>query len=186
MSAPNPIGTDSAPRHKRGPVERGFEKMLWKSRLLVLLAVVPSIIGAGVLFVIGVMDILKLVTETWGHHATGSTADIHETVVTNVVGALDVFLIAIVLLIFSLGTYKLFISRIEAAEESEVPHMLDVSSIEDLKDRIARVVVLAVIIEFFRAVVDIQFDTALDAIYLALSVFALAAAIFLMKWAQKW
>jgi len=46
-------------------------------------------------------------------------------------------------------------------------------------------VILAVIIEFFRAVVDIPYDTPLNAIYLALSVLALAAAISLMKWAQK-
>jgi hypothetical protein len=41
------------------------------------------------------------------------------------------------------------------------------------------------IIEFFRAVVDIRFDTPLSAIYLAVSVLALSAAILLMKWTQK-
>jgi len=51
--------------------------------------------------------------------------------------------------------------------------------------KIARVVILAVIIEFFRAVVDIQFDTPLNAVYLAGSILALAGAIFLMKWAQE-
>ena len=40
------------------------------------------------------------------------------------------------------------------------------------------------IIEFFRAVVDIQFITPLDAIYLALSVLALAASVYLMNMNQ--
>lgn len=186
MSDPKPTETESAPQRKPGPVEQIFEKVLWQTRFLVLLAVIPSIIGAVVLFVIGSMDIFKVVNETWHYYVTKSNpVDIHETVVTNIVGAVDIYLIAIVLLIFGLGIYKLFISKIEPAEGSELTHLLDVTSLDELKDRIARVVILAVIIEFFRAVVDIQFDTALNAIYLAVSVLALAAAIFLMKWAQK-
>jgi uncharacterized protein (TIGR00645 family) len=166
-------------------MEQFFEKVLWQSRFLVLLAVIPSLIGAVVLFVIGSMDIFKVVVGTW-HYMTGSnTVDIHETVVTDIVGAVDIYLIAIVLLIFGLGTYKLFISKIEQEEVSELTHLLDVTSIDELKDKIARVVILALIIEFFRAVVDIRFDTPLSAIYLAVSVLALSAAILLMRWTQK-
>ena len=46
-------------------------------------------------------------------------------------------------------------------------------------------VILAVIIEFFRAVVGISFATPLDAIYLALSVLALSLALYLMALAHK-
>ena len=46
-------------------------------------------------------------------------------------------------------------------------------------------VILAVIIEFFRAVVEIRFQTPLDAIYLAVSVLALAASLYLMSHAHR-
>jgi len=185
MSDPEPTPAESAPQRKTGLVEQFFEKVLWQSRFLVLLAVIPSLIGAVVLFVIGSMDIFKVVSGTW-HYMTGSNpVDIHETVVTDIVGAVDIYLIAIVLLIFGLGTYKLFISRIEQEEVSELTHLLNVTSIDELKDKIARVVILALIIEFFRAVVDIRFDTPLSAIYLAVSILALSAAILLMRWTQK-
>lgn len=184
----DPKVTQPEPAHRRKPglVERVFETLLWQTRFLVLLAVIPSIFGAFVLFIIASLDIFEVLNGTWHYYVTGNrTVDIHETVVADIVGAVDIYLIAIVLLIFSLGTYKLFISRIEPSEDSELTNILDITSLDELKDKVARVVILAVIIEFFRAVVDIPFDTPLNAIYLALSVLALAAAISLMKWAQK-
>jgi uncharacterized membrane protein YqhA len=186
MSDPKAIGHEPVSRRKPGLVERMFETLLWQSRFLVLLAVIPSIFGAVVLFIIAGMDIFEVVNGTWHYYVTGNrTVDIHETVVADIVGAVDIYLIAIVLLIFSLGTYKLFISRIEPSEDSELTNILDITSLDELKDRVARVVILAVIIEFFRAVVDIPYDTPLNAVYLAASVLALAVAISLMRWAQK-
>lgn len=176
------------PAHLRkpGPVEKLFERVLLKSRFLVLLAVIPSILGAFVLFVIASMDIFGVMEETWHYYVTGSNpVDIHNTVVPDIVGAVDIYLIALVLLIFGLGTYKLFISKLEPSDDGELINVLNIKSIDELKDKIARVVILALIIEFFRAVVGMQFDTPLNAIYLAASVLALAAAIFLMNWTQK-
>lgn len=184
MSNPDP--SDSQPASTRPLLERAFEWLLWQSRFLVLLAVIPSIIGAFVLFVIGSMDIFKVVSATWQYYlATNASMDIHDTVVPDIIKAVDIYLVALVLLIFGLGTYKLFVSRIEPAEGSDLTGLLGITSLDELKDKIARVVILAVIIEFFRAVVDIRFDTPLNAIYLAASVLALAGAIFLMNRSHK-
>lgn len=130
------------------------------------------------------MDIAKLVIATAGYYFIGGGPDIHDTVVPSVVMAIDIYLVAIVLLIFGLGVYRLFVSPIEQAEEHAPGHPFNVQSFDQLKDKIARVVILAVIIEFFRAVVDIRFQTPLEAIYLALSVLALAGALYLMSRAQ--
>jgi uncharacterized membrane protein YqhA len=86
-----------------------------------------------------------------------------------------------VLLVFGAGIYRLFLSPIEESEEKGVAHPFNIQSFGELKDKIVRVVILAVIIEFFRAVVDIRFSTPLDAIYLALSVLALAASVYIMS-----
>ncbi|MGM0983540.1 MAG: YqhA family protein [Pseudomonadota bacterium] len=177
---------DSRPERKtkRSELERRFEAFLWSSRLMVLLAVVPALLGALVLFIIASLDILSVLADTWRHYAQGGP-DIHKSVVTNIIVAVDIYLIALVLMIFSLGVYKLFVSRIEPVEGRDPQHPFNVSSLDQLKDKIARVVILAVIIEFFRAVVGISFDTPLDAIYLALSVLALALALYLMALAHK-
>ncbi|WP_168016840.1 YqhA family protein [Halomonas salinarum] len=165
--------------------ERQFESLLWGSRLLVMLAVIPSLLGATVLFLIGTADIIKVVIDTVVYYLGGGTQDIHDTVVPSVILAVDIYLVAIVLLIFGSGVYRLFVSPIDQAESHATSHPFNVNSFDQLKDKIARVVILAVIIEFFRAVVDIRFQTPLDAIYLAVSVLALAASLFLMNHAHR-
>lgn len=158
-----------------------FEKFLWNSRFLVLIAVVSSLLGSLVLFMVGTMDIFKLAMATFDYYLGRSNQDIHEFIVTDIILAIDIYLVAVVLLIFGIGAYRLFISPIDESKESGVAHPFNIQTFDELKDKIVRVVILAVIIEFFRAVVDIQFSTPLDAIYLALSVLALAASVYLMN-----
>ncbi|SEG42033.1 Uncharacterized membrane protein YqhA [Billgrantia desiderata] len=177
--------TTGTPPSPQGRTERVLERFLWNSRFLVMMAVLPSLLGAVVLFTIGTIDIIKILIDTVAYYLLGSVEDIHDNVVPSIIMAIDIYLIAIVLLIFGLGVYRLFVSPIEQAEDHAPLHPFNVQSFDQLKDKIARVVILAVIIEFFRAVVDIRFQTPLDAIYLALSVLALAAALYLMSLAQR-
>lgn len=170
---------------KRSGAERNFEQFLWSSRLLVMLAVVPSIVGALMLFLIGTADIVGVVIDTLMYYSGAGVEDIHDVVVPNIIIAIDIYLIAIVLLIFGSGVYRLFVSPIDQAEARSPSHPFNVASFDELKDKIARVVILAVIIEFFRAVVALRFETPLDAIYLALSILALAGGLYLMNRSQN-
>lgn len=162
-------------------VEIIFEKILWNSRFLILIAVVSSILGSLVLFLVGTMDIFKVGRMTFDYYLGRGDEVVHEFIITDIIIAVDIYLVAIVLLIFGAGAYRLFISPIDESEGSGVAHPFNIQTFDELKDKIVRVVILAVIIEFFRAVVDIQFSTPLDAIYLALSVLALAASVYLMN-----
>nr|WP_298410666.1 YqhA family protein [uncultured Halomonas sp.] len=181
----DPAKTGSSERHKRGKLEQNFESFLWNTRFLVMLAVIPSMIGALVMFIVGTFDILAILLDAVDYYFLESEQDIHETLVPDTIKAIDIYLIAIVLLIFGSGVYRLFVSPIEPSEDYIPKHPFNVESFDQLKNKIARVVILAVIIEFFRAVVDIRFQTPLDAIYLALSVLALAAALYLMSLAHR-
>lgn len=176
--------SDKPNQHASSLAEKSFEKFLWSSRLLVMLAVVPSLAGATVLFLIGTADIIGVVIDAGLYYFADAPDDIHDTVVPKIIIAVDIYLIAIVLLIFGAGVYRLFVSPIDQAESHTTPHPFNVHSFDQLKDKIARVVILAVIIEFFRAVVDIRFQTSLDAIYLAVSILALAGGLYLMAHAQ--
>ena len=162
-------------------LEKGFERFLWQSRFLVLIAVISSLLGALLLFIVGTLDIIGIVIASVEYYLGHSGKDIHDFIVTDIIIAIDIYLIAVVLLIFGLGIYRLFVSPIEESESHGNHHPFNVQSFDELKDKIVRVVILAVIIEFFRAVVDITFSTPLDGIYLALSVLALAASLYLMS-----
>lgn len=174
--------TDKSPATS---AEKHFESFLWSSRLLVMLAVVPSLAGATVLFLIGTADVFRVVVDAAAYYFSDGPGDIHDTVVPKIIIAVDLYLIAIVLLIFGAGVYRLFVSPINQAEIHTPEHPFNVHSFDQLKDKIARVVILAVIIEFFRAVVDIKFQTPLDAIYLALAILALAGGLYLMSHAHR-
>ncbi|BBI64357.1 hypothetical protein HSBAA_56630 [Vreelandella sulfidaeris] len=92
--------------------------------LLVMLAVIPSLLGSLILFIVGTVDILKVVADVLGYYLLGGTQDIHDTLVPDIIIAVDIYLIAIVLLIFGLGVYRLFVSRIDQAEVRYPRHPL--------------------------------------------------------------
>lgn len=165
--------------------QRSLERALWNSRYLVLVAIIPSLLGALTLLVIGTADIFSIVRDAIGYYSDAGPRELHKDLVKEIVLAVDIYLIAVVLIIFGLGLYRLFIAPIPQSEEQGRKHPFNVESFDQLKDKITRVVILAVIIEFFRAVTDITFAEPLDAIFLAASVLALAAALYLMSMARK-
>ncbi|MGA7966268.1 MAG: YqhA family protein, partial [Gammaproteobacteria bacterium] len=99
-------------------LERFFENGLWSSRFIVLLAVIFGLIGAIVLFIVASADIFataKYVISTYVAH--GHPEHFHEDVVGGIIGAVDLYLIGVVMLLFSFGLYELFISEIDAAKD---------------------------------------------------------------------
>lgn len=165
-----------------------FENLLWSTRFLVLFAVISSLVAALILFIIGSVDMFSVLQQTWDYYINGNKAiDIHTTVVTDIIGAIDIYLIAVVLIIFSFGLYELFISDIAPAKESETSGILQVHSLDALKDKIAQVVVMALIVKYFQIVLSAShhFTTALEMAYLAISISALAISIYLLHKTKK-
>lgn len=167
-------------------VEEVFEKFLWSSRFLVLLAVVASLAAALCLFFIGTFDIVKVVIDLVGY-ASGfnEKLDIHGEVIGTIIGSVDVFLIAVVLLIFSFGLYELFISHIDPADGTESSNILDIRSLDVLKDKIGQVIIMALIVKFFQIVLTMKVEAWTDLLIFAAAVGLLALALFLMHLGKK-
>ncbi len=163
-------------------LERIFEKTLWNSRLFTILAVVFSMLGAIILFIVASIDIWGVLVMVWDlviHHV--HPQHLHEDVVSAIIGAIDLFLIAIVLLIFSLGVYELFISKIEAAEEDEAAStVLKIHSLDQLKDKIAKVIVMVLVVSFFQRVLHTKYTGALEMLYFSGSILLLAVALYFL------
>jgi len=171
----------SAERLKSWKIEETFEKFLWTSRLLAVFAVIASLAAALCLFFIGTFDIVKVFVDLGGY-ALGfnSKQDLHVEVVSTIIGSVDIFLIAVVLLIFSFGLYELFISHIGAAQSHEVSSILDIPSLDVLKDKIGQVIIMALIVKFFQAVLSMKIDVWMDMLIFAGAIVLLSAALFLM------
>lgn len=163
-------------------LERLFESAMWKTRLFILLAVVFGLIGAAVLFVVASVDIFEVLTYTVNVYANGlHPNDFHEVIVSKIIGAVDLYLIAIVMLIFAFGVYELFISKIEAAENKETgTNILAISSLDQLKDKIAKVIVMVLVVGFFQRVLHTEYNGALEMLYFAVSIMVLSIGLFFL------
>jgi len=163
-------------------LERLFEGTMWRARLFIILAVIFGLIGAVILFVVASVDIFEVLSYTVNVYVKGlHPEDFHEVIVSKIIGAVDLYLIAIVMLIFSFGIYELFISKIEAAENKETgQNILAISSLDQLKDKIAKVIVMVLVVGFFQRVLHTEYNGALEMLYFAVSIMVLAIGLFFL------
>lgn len=168
-------------------LERAFEEILWRSRFIVIFAVVASLICSVILFMVATGDVLTLVGKTITYLAQDSRLrtteaydQFHGEVVSHVIGAVDDYLLATVLLIFALGLYELFISKINQAEEDthHSSRILLIQNLDDLKDRLAKVVLMILIVTFFKNVIHVSFEQPLNILYLGGGILFVALALF--------
>uniref|UniRef100_UPI004048B7E3 YqhA family protein n=1 Tax=Aliarcobacter sp. TaxID=2321116 RepID=UPI004048B7E3 len=163
-------------------IEKLFEGAMWQTRFLVLFAVIFSLLGAIVLFIIGSIDIFTISKYAFDTIITNAHPEnFHEDIVSGIIGAVDLYLIAVVMLIFSFGMYELFISPIDhsthAKEDSKI---LSISSLDQLKDKIAKVIVMVLVVNFFQRVLHTEYNGALEMLYFALAVTALAVGLYFL------
>lgn len=163
-------------------LESLFEGAIWRSRFIVLLAVVFGLLGAVILFVVASMDIWNVAVTSFQvvTHAIPHPEQFHEDVVAGIIGAVDLYLIAVVMFIFSFGLYELFISDIDEATGKNGSKLLAIQSLDQLKDKIAKVIVMVLVVNFFQRVLHTEFATPLEMLYFALSITALAAGLYFL------
>ncbi|WP_104696865.1 MULTISPECIES: YqhA family protein [unclassified Helicobacter] len=164
-----------------------FESILWNARLIILLAVVLSLVGSILLFIVASWDIINAGIQTMYYYTGkgGQGHDIHNILLNAIISSIDLYLIAVVLMIFSFGLYELFISKISIKELSNIK-VLEIHTLDQLKDKLAKVIVMALIVAFFSKVLNMDVKSTLDMIYFALSILALSLGLyFLHKDASK-
>ena len=162
-------------------IEKWFEKGLWASRMVILLAVVFSILASFALFLIGSADLYHVVMSTYQYFFAGvHPENFHADVVAEIIGAIDLYLIAVVLLIFGFGIYELFISEIDVAKGSGGDKVLYVASLDELKDKIAKVIVMVLVVSFFQRILHTEYKGALEMLYFSISIAALALGLYFL------
>lgn len=80
-------------------LERLFENGLWKSRFIVILAVIFGFMGAVILFLVASVDIINVAIFVVTTVIEGAHPEhFHEDIVAGIIGAVDLYLIAVVML----------------------------------------------------------------------------------------
>ena len=165
---------------KQGVPERVFESALWQTRFFVLLAVIFSMLGGIALFIVASVDIWGVVTmvfNTYLHHL--HPEHFHEEIVGGLIGAVDLYLMAIVMFIFGFGLYELFISEIDVATGG-ASKILEIHSLDQLKDKLAKVIVMVLVVSFFKRVLHTPYEGAMEMLYFAGSILALSIGLYFM------
>jgi uncharacterized membrane protein YqhA len=161
--------------------ERLFEGILWNTRFFVLLAVVFSMIGGMALFIVASVDTWGVVGMVYANYFSGVHAqDFHSELVGNLIGAVDLYLMAIVMFIFGFGLYELFISQIDIAKKSTASKILEIHSLDELKDKLAKVILMVLIVSFFKRVLHTDYTGALEMLEFSGSILALSLGLYFM------
>jgi uncharacterized membrane protein YqhA len=163
-------------------IECFFENVLWNSRLLTGVAVFASLIVAIIMFYVATVDVFFLLGQVvhYTSFAAHEREELHGVIVGRVAEIVDGYLFATIMIIFGLGLYELFISKIDTAENSAIaPRLLLIRSIDDLKERLAKVVFLILIVRYFEYALQYTITGALDLLYLAVGIALIALSLYL-------
>jgi uncharacterized membrane protein YqhA len=165
-------------------LETAFETFLFNSRLIVILAVLGSLVSSILMFVRGVIVIYQTTMEFF-HHPTSHEGG--EELAIALISSVDTFLFATVLLIFAMGIYELFISKIDPASrhEDSRPNWLEIHSLDDLKGAVGKVILMILIVRLFETAVKMKYEQPLHLLWLGLAVLFVAAALYLQHAGHK-
>jgi uncharacterized membrane protein YqhA len=134
-----------------------FERFLWKLRLIAILPVIMSLASTGVTFVLGTLEIGKAILGL-GHAVDTVEKGYMAKLLGGVVTGIDLYLIGIALLIFGYGVYELLISPIDHARQGSGrmrSGLLEISSLDQLKEKLVKVLVVALIVSAFKAMLTL-------------------------------
>lgn len=162
-------------------IRQFFESLMWNARIFVVLAVILSLIGSILLFGVASIDIIKAVKQTFLYYSNALEvgADIHNILLNAIIMALDLYLIAVILLIFAFGLYELFICKIQIKDESS-SKILEIHTLDQLKDKLAKVIVMALIVAFFSKVLNMGMKSTQDMLFFAISILCLAVGLYFL------
>lgn len=167
-----------------GLLEKLFEGLLWRSRYVVLFAVVASMASAFAIFYMATSDVIFLVQHivhyTDADLSEAARKTMHDTSITHVVEVVDGYLLGTVMLIFALGMYELFVSDIDEAKGSKTSSkILVIESLDDLKQRLAKVIIMIIIVTIFELTMKVTISSPADLLYLAGALALIGLALYL-------
>ena len=165
-------------------LEKLFEGVLWNSRFVIIAAVIGSLLAGFAIFYMATVDVLNLFQHAMHYADSGLTEEarkaLHDSTVSHIVEVVDGYLLAIVMLIFSLGLYELFISDIDQAHGSKSSSkILVINNLDDLKSRLAKVILMILIVTLFEEALNMKLSAPLDLVYLGASIALIALALYL-------
>jgi uncharacterized membrane protein YqhA len=168
---------DKDPDH--GLVEEVFETALFSCRFLVLIPVLGILVASVVMFVKGCVEVVQGVRAFQAALTFQPTPLDDKNVILSFVPAVDNYLFATILLIISMGLYELFISEIDpkSRKEKTRPVWLCIRDLDDLTSRIGEVVIMILIVNFFKLSFGVNYEHSTDLLALGGGVLLISGSL---------
>lgn len=182
------------PGHRRDPVlgslevddvEEKIEKVIYRCRFFAFLPVAGSLMGSIICFLKG----CTYVIDSFGEYFLSGGK-----VILMLVGAIDVYLIGTVMLVFGMGLYELFISNFDIAKMSssgsnllglfkllERPRWLEIKSVNELKTKVGHVIVMALLVGMFENSKKVTISSPADLLCFAVSILLSSSCLYLLS-----
>ena len=133
-------------------------KLLIHLRWISVIAVIGSVVGSLLMFLIGGADVIKsvrLYTGLMKSKIVGGESMLGVDAVVHLLAALDSFLFALILFYFAFGIYSLFLrpDKEDAREEAimnALPKWLQVDTLGQLKRRLLEVIIVLIAVIFLK------------------------------------
>lgn len=164
---------------EHGLVEEVFETALFSCRFLVLIPVVGILAASIVMFFKGCIEVVQGVIAFWTLMSFQPTSLDDKNVILSFIPAVDNYLFATILLIISMGLYELFISEIDpkSRKEKTRPNWLRVHDLDDLTSRIGEVVIMILIVNFFKQSFSMSYERPIDLLVLGGGVLLISGSL---------
>jgi uncharacterized membrane protein YqhA len=144
-----------------------WRKILENGKAIALLPSLSLFLGAVFLGFYGIYILFETIYKAF----TNETARDSTVLVTKFISVMDIHLISVILYIFAVGLYELFVGKLQ------LPEWLKIGSIDQLKSKLASVIVLILAITFTKNLVE--WKNPLDTLLFGLAASAVIAVLIL-------
>lgn len=155
-----------------------LRRLFASSRYIVFIAIVGTFVASLALLVYEAVVVGSVVFDIIREGAISTKAA--KALAVGLIEAVDVFLIAIVAYIISLGLYALFVD-----DTLPLPRWLEIHDLDDLKDHLVSVVIAVLAVLFLREAVARSGEADLLGLGAALALMIAALTFFLAKKGQR-
>lgn len=148
-----------------------WQMVLLKSRYTIILAIISTMLSSIFLFFWTMMNFTLFLRE-W-HFWT------EKDVIISIVSGIDLFLLWVITLIVSFSLYEMYIK--DEWSKIIVPKPLIVKSLDDLKEKLTSVVLIILIITYFKYSINFTYDDPIELLAFAVGIFFISLSIYFTK-----
>jgi len=150
-----------------------LENIFFNSRYFILLAVITTMFSSIFLFIWNILNFIDFI-KNWINLT-------EKEIVINIIWWIDIFFLWIITLIISFSLYEIYIKSDLNVEKINLPKSLVVCSLDELKAKLTSVVLIILIITYFKYSISLTYNSAYELLAFAIWIFFISLSIYMSK-----